>query len=104
MGQNNFCAELKNGELTVYSYSFTEWVIYKEPAITWDWDAPFMWGKNTFSEVDLLCKTSITTYSRINNLSHHVAIYTKKTVEVNFVPTTQPDNWKDYGLTEGDLK
>ncbi len=76
------------------------------PALEWDWDAPFMWGSYRFDSENIMLfeKLGLISYAEHDKYKKVNLPVSKQHILNEYNPTTKPDNCKDYGLTEDDLK
>lgn len=85
----------------------SKWKLYQDPAPTWDWDAEEMWGKEAFKatptrepKIFRLLKYAPFRYDIIQNIGYgwingHA---TAEDIRQKLIPTTRPDNWRNYDI------
>jgi len=105
-GSDNFAGIDNCGNVYKSSYDDSwDWELYKEPKPEFEFDKPYMWGKNKKSRrVVLMIKTSFMTWEAMDVDSDWDSVRTKKEIKDDYEPISQPDNWRDYGLEEGDIE
>jgi len=100
MGDRRFFASNSIGDEADWPYDKAPWVPYKAPEPVWDWKVDYVWGKDKVAphEVFLFVKTGLICYDRVDYVSVNYGGCTTKLIKDSYTPTTEPNNYKDYGL------